>query len=218
MSTSNQGESDATILRAVVTPHVQTTPSLPPQPTSVPPIPPPVPVGRNERRKRGWFIALVVVLLVVLVGGGLGTFFVFSARTPGRAIVPSANQVVGHAFFISSGQIKESSSQGITDELQIDLTHIADPPLGKSYYAWLLADKGMNMAAPLLVGKLAVTNGQVHFLYPGDPNHTNLLETMSRFHITTEDANLTPLFRHQIRVPGCMPLSFPNHPIQRQHP
>ncbi len=53
------------------------------------------------------------------------------------------------------------------DEVKIDLQNIPDPAPGKSYYAWLEPDKGMNMAAPILPGTLSVHQGQVHYLYPG---------------------------------------------------
>jgi hypothetical protein len=37
-----------------------------------------------------------------------------------------------------------------------------------------------------------VQNGQVHYLFPGDAQHSNLLTNYSRFLITLEDANNTP--------------------------
>src|SRR5262249_11016125 len=41
-------------------------------------------------------------------------------------------------------------------------------------------------------GALPVKNGEVHYLYPGDQKHTNLLEITSRFLITEESASTTP--------------------------
>jgi len=216
-SMSNQGESDATVLRAGTTPHLQSSPVSPPS-AFVPPVAPPPAINGSGRRKRGGYIVLVLSLLVVLIGGGLGLFFVLNTKAPGHAILSSAHQIVGHAFFISSGQIKESSSQGITDELQIDLTPISDPPSGKSYYGWLLPDKGMNMTAPLLLGNLVVTNGQIHSFYPGDPHHDNLLETVSRFLITTEEANLTPVIPSPDTHAWYYTAEFPQSSNQAQTP
>jgi hypothetical protein len=93
---------------------------------------------------------------------------------------------------LSSGQVDEHSNQGINDRLVIDLQNISGPAPGKSYYAWLLGDRAQTLAAPILLGKLPVTNGGVHFLYPGDIHHTNLIAITSRFLITEEDANTTP--------------------------
>ena len=151
--------------------------------------PPPSP-SEKGKRLRGWYIVLIAALMITLIGGGLGAFLVLSHRSPATAVAPT--QVVGHAFFVSSGQVNEHSSQGINDEVEIDLQNIPDPAPGKSYYAWLEPDKGMNMAAPILLGTLPVHQGQVHYLYPGDQQHTNLLEITSRFLITEENANVLP--------------------------
>jgi hypothetical protein len=45
----------------------------------------------------------------------------------------------------------------------------------------------------MLLGALHVNNGTIHLLYPGDAAHTNLLATTSRFLMTEEDANVTPI-------------------------
>jgi len=137
-----------------------------------------------------WRIALAAFLIIVVVGAGLSAFFVFSQRNP-VAAVPS-NQVVGHAFFVSSGQISELSNQGFSDELEIDLQNLPDPAPGKSYYAWLEPDKVMNMTKPILLGALPINHGSLHYLYPGDQQHTNILATMSRFLITEDDSTVTP--------------------------
>jgi len=129
-------------------------------------------------------------VMITLIGAGLGVFLVLSQRSHATAI--ATVQVVGHAFFVSSGQVNEHSSQGINDKVEIDLQNIPNPASGKAYYAWLEPDKGMNMVPPILLGKLPVTDGQVHYLSPGDQQHTNLLEITSRFLITEENANVMP--------------------------
>ncbi len=50
----------------------------------------------------------------------------------------------------------------------------------------------MNMVPSILLGKLSVRNGEMHFLYTGDQRHRNLLAIMSRLLITEEDTNTLP--------------------------
>jgi hypothetical protein len=75
--------------------------------------------------------------------------------------------------------------------LQINLSNIPEPSVGKSYYAWILSDKNQSESAPILLGRLAVNHGNVHYLYTGDQRHTNLLAVVSRF-LITEDSTNTP--------------------------
>ena len=102
--------------------------------------------------------------------------------------------LVGHAYFVSSGLLSSTpgSSQGITDQLQIKLENIPSPQSGKSYYAWLANDRKLAWN-PILLGPLTVSNGAIDFAYPGDPVHSNLLATNSRFFITEEDAAIPPV-------------------------
>jgi len=65
-----------------------------------------------------------------------------------------ASPVVGHAYFLSSGQFNADNPQGINDELQMVLSGIPTPPAGKSYYAWLLNNKTLQ-SNPISLGKLA---------------------------------------------------------------
>jgi len=106
------------------------------------------------------------------------------------ATTPASVAPGGHVYFLSSGQINQSTNQGIADELQIDLQNIPDPAAGKSYYAWLLPDK--DSGTPTLIGKLPVQQGAAHLLYMGDAKHTNLLATGSRFVISEDDASAAP--------------------------
>src|SRR5205085_9872511 len=110
-------------------------------------------------------IALVVLLICVLVGGGLGTFFLLTHHNTTAPAVVGTSTVVGQAFFVSSGQGNLTTNQGSNDEFQINLQHIPDPTSGNSYYAWLLPDKSRVEAAPLLLGKVPVNNGAIHFTY-----------------------------------------------------
>jgi hypothetical protein len=138
------------------------------------------------RQRWGLRIALAVLLVCLLAGSGLGAFFLLSHHS-----TVSASPVVGQAFFVSSGQVNQATAQGGNDEFQIDLHGIPDPQPGKSYYAWLLGDSNQSEAPSILLGKVPVNHGNVHFLYTGESNHANLLETTSRLLITEEDANAT---------------------------
>jgi hypothetical protein len=134
-------------------------------------------------------LTLLALVLLVLAGAGLGTFYVLSNHQSAVTI----NAPVGQAFFISSGQLKEGYTQGINDELRIGLHNIPDPVSGKSYYAWLLSDKGVSPQLSISLGKLSVDQGNIQFLYEGDAQHTNLLGTTSRLLITEENASRTPV-------------------------
>ncbi len=166
-----------------------------PSPTHRPPATPaPISPAPTPTKQRGLplRIALIALLICVLVGGGLGAFFLLTHHTTTPPSSVGTNTVVGQAFFVSSGQTNLNTNQGSNDEFQINLQHIPAPASGNSYYAWLLPDKSQVEAAPLLLGKVPVNNGTIHFTYSGDGQHTNLLATMSQFLITEESANITP--------------------------
>ena len=127
---------------------------------------------------------LVSILALVLAGSGtIGALLLSSQNNAG--VVP--NRLVGHAYFVNSGQFNASGPQGINDELQLNLSGISDPPTGKTYYAWLLADRNVSESLPIPLGPLRVKHGNIQFLYHGDVQHTNLLQVASRFLITLED-------------------------------
>ncbi|GAC1349590.1 MAG: hypothetical protein NVS4B7_09330 [Ktedonobacteraceae bacterium] len=144
------------------------------------------------RKRRSLRIALAVLLICVLVGSGLGALFLLTQHSTAAPPQVATNSVVGQAFFVSSGQVNLNTNQGSNDEFQIDLRNIPDPQHGKSYYAWLLPDSSQSEAAPLLLGKVPVNSGLIHFFYAGDSQHSNLLAIASRLLITAEDANVTP--------------------------
>lgn len=145
------------------------------------------PSGRRGKRRKNnaVYVTLGFLLVLTLLVTGLGSYALLHDQ--------ASSGVVGHAFFVSSGQLNEHlSTQGINDEVQIDLSGIADPAAGKSLYAWLLPDKSKEEALPIFLGKLPVKNGSVHYLYVGGKSHINLLNVASRFLITEEDASVTP--------------------------
>ena len=116
-----------------------------------------------------------------------------STTSPLVSVTVTTQPMVGSAVFESSGQVDAQMTQGINDELQIDLEHISDPDPGTAYYAWLLPDNGKALAQSLLLGRLTVSHAEVHFHYGGDQQHTDLLSSMSRLLITEEDAASPPL-------------------------
>jgi serine/threonine protein kinase len=155
-------------------------------PPSLTPIPSGLPRPERTRRRR---VIITLLIVLVLVGASMSTLLLLTHNTP-----PSSptNNVVGNAFFISSGQLNQDNSQGINDQVQIDLHNIPDPPPGKAYYAWLLADRVLNEFMMTPLGQLRVDSGNVHLFYEGTAQHTNLLAIRSRILITQEDANVQP--------------------------
>jgi serine/threonine protein kinase len=88
---------------------------------------PPTPLIK-KRYGRG-VIALAIVLLIAVLSAILATFLFFAH--PHTLVPAQQTNIVGHAFFASSGLISNGNNQGITDELQIDLQNIPDPQPGK---------------------------------------------------------------------------------------
>jgi hypothetical protein len=159
---------------------------------TVPPFSMPSPLLRSDSSRRsdlGLFIGLSTIVMLVLIGSGLAAFFFLF---PNRSLPSSAaNSVVGQAFFSSSGQWNDNSSQGDNDTLQIELSNVPAPATGKSYYAWLLSDKSQNPMVAIPLGALSFDQGKVHFSY-SNPQHTNLIATTSRLLITEENSQSSP--------------------------
>jgi serine/threonine protein kinase len=164
----------------------RTGPTLPQQ-AAVQPLPLPTAVAPAKKKQPNrLFIALAAALVIVLLAAGLGTYFYY-----GHPSAPPQTPIVGHAFFVSSGLVNLNSNQGITDEVQINLSNIPGPHPGKSYYAWLLSNQQINLPA-ILLGSLPLNHGQVTMLYV-NPVHDNLLANYNHFLITEENANPAPI-------------------------
>src|SRR5579859_605299 len=175
---------------------VYSQPSAPQAPSQPPPIAAP---PARPRRRNSPLILLIASLIVILIAAGLGAYYLlFSATISGPA-----NPIAGRAFYTSSGQLNPNTAQGIADQIQLDLQNVRDPQPGKSYYAWLLGDRhpdttpdltGPRPVQPpiLLSNNLPVHNGVVHFAFPGDAQHNNLLSNTSRLLITEGPAGQTP--------------------------
>ncbi len=163
-------------------------------------VPTPLPPPTRRRRRLLFRLIVFIILIIVLLGGSLGAYFLFLRAGEGTS-PPGA--LVGHAFYVSSGQLADGA-QGIADQLQVDLQNVQVPPAGKSYSLWLLADQDTtpkpDLLGPapihpplLLTNHLPVLqNGSVHYQYPGDAQHNDLLSATSRLLITVEEAGKTP--------------------------
>jgi serine/threonine protein kinase len=141
-----------------------------------------------KKNRTGFFSPRPLILITVLLLMSLESPVALSLLGQHTAVVVT-NQLVGYAYFLSSGQFNANSPQGINDEVQIDLSNIPDPSSGHSYYAWLLADRDVNESLPVLLGPVHVEHGHVQLLYRGNQQHTNLLGVTSRFLITEDDAH-----------------------------
>jgi hypothetical protein len=200
--------------RADTSMHVPQTP-LAPRSTPVAPVHPPEPKVAGQRR--GLSPVLIILSLLILAGAGLGSFVAISRSTPPTP--PVVAKQVGSINFLSSEQLNQNTSQGIDDQVQITLHNLSSPAPGKSYYAWLLGDKDQSESQSILLGKLNVVNGSVSLFYPGDASHTNLLQITSRFLITEEDSNVTPLmpspdtstWRYYGEIPSIPDPNDPHH-------
>jgi len=137
-------------------------------------------------RRREWWnitdspiyiVIAVLVLLLLIISGAIGLSI---AANKGR-IANGPVVLTGHVFF-------QDDALGRADVLRIEMQHIATPPDGKSYFAWL--QDTANHSIPL--GPLALNGNSASLLYPGDAQHTNLLTVINGVIITLEDANSKP--------------------------
>jgi hypothetical protein len=124
------------------------------------------PEAQASHQRRSILPVLITLSLLILAGAGLGSFVALLRITPA---VPAIAIPVGSLTFLSSEQLNENTSQGIDDEVQINLHSLGSPAPGKSYYAWLLGDKDQLESRTILLGKLNVVNGgAIHQPFPGN--------------------------------------------------
>jgi len=125
----------------------------------------------------------MALLIVAVVSSGLVALFVFSPTN-----------IVGHAFFTSSGAASGANNMGINDTFLVNLSNVPMPQSGNAYYAWLLPDQNQSEASPRALGTLVVINGVAILPLPYvDPQHDNLLIYYSRFLATEEPKSPVPL-------------------------
>lgn len=169
-----------------------------PDPVTPPPaiaVPPPTPAFPQKRkRQHGWLIILSVLLVVMLAASALTTVLVIRTHTS-TSTPPStaASNVVGQAFFTSSGTGLGANNLGLNDTLQVSLTSIPQPPASKQYYAWLLPDIAQVESSPRALGSLQWSDNSATLpnAYT-DPQHANLIGLFSRLLVTEEDAQPVP--------------------------
>lgn len=143
---------------------------------------------RNTVGKSPWLWISIFLAIVIVLGGSIAVFLKLNQRST----TSPQSTIVGHAFFVNSGQISMDSNAGIADQLQVSFQNIQPPAAGKSYYVWLVSDN-KTQALPLLLGTLPVQNGQATLTYLGDSHHTDILVSYSRFLVTEEDASTPPV-------------------------
>ncbi len=152
--------------------------------------PQPVPTAQQSRKKGLRSRATIpIILAIVLILASMGTLLLLSNQKSGPT---TSNFVAGHAYFLNSGLLNLDNSQGINDEMQLDLDNVPDPQAGKAYYAWLLGDQLLNDTQSIPLGRLTVSNGRVHLLYTGTSQHKNMLAIESRILVTQENADMVP--------------------------
>ncbi len=144
---------------------------------------------RPSGRRRVFPFILIALVSLLLIGAILSALYLFAWNKPAT----SAKSIVGAVFFVSSGLLGPNNTQGINDQLQIDLRGIPAPGAGKSYYGWLLSDTRDSETTAIFLGTLPVSKGIIHTSYPGDSHHTNLLEHFSQFLITEESTDIPPV-------------------------
>lgn len=150
------------------------------------------PPSVKQAPKQPWYewksLFFLILALVVLVTGGWGLLRLL----PQQSSSSTSPSIVGHLTFLSSGQISDTSNQGIADTIQIELSPLQIPSTGKSYYAWLLPDEDKPENTVFLLGKITVSGKGGNLSYT-DPQHTNLLAATSRLLITEESTAVEPL-------------------------
>ncbi len=180
----------------------------------------PLPGPRSPRRwKRSVSLLLSLLIIILVVSSVLATTF-FLHRIPSNGI---SGSFVGMLSFSSSGIGQDTTSQGIADQVQINLHLLQQPSADKRYYVWLMPDQNNpeDSVVPLGILRIQGTAGQLSY---GDPQHTNLLASYSGLLITEQDASPIPqapsldqsVWRYQAQIPqthtsGTPPYSLLDH-------
>ncbi|GHO52697.1 serine/threonine protein kinase [Ktedonobacter robiniae] len=139
------------------------------------------PLALPPRRQRlidkpAYIFLIAVVLLLILGGAFLGTFWRQPHNTQPTATITNTARV----FF-------QDDALGHNDVLHLQIDHIDAPAQGKAYFAWLETE-----AKPLPLGTLPLQNNAITYTYPGNTQHTDLLNIATGVLITLEQANTQP--------------------------
>jgi eukaryotic-like serine/threonine-protein kinase len=140
--------------------------------------------------RRTMVIWLVGIALAEVLASGI-TWPTVLQRFQGP--LSNAAPLIGHAFFVSSGEISLDSNAGFADQLQVSLHNLPPPQAGKTYWVWLLSDS-KTQALPLSLGQLPIRNGRAVMTYSGSSQHSDILASYNRFLITQENAGAQPAY------------------------
>ena len=155
-------------------------------------VPPALPSPSAPWRGRKRLLISLFVLLFLLASSSIGALLVFSGKQTSSTPL-AATPVVGDVVFLNSGQLNAQNSQGVDDEVQIDLHNIPNPAPGESYYAWLKNAALENEGTWVLLGTLSVHQGNAQLPSPyQDQRHSDLLLNASSFLVTEEESNIPP--------------------------
>lgn len=145
-------------------------------------------------RKRWLLVALVALVLLLLASSTVGALYLFPGKQKSPVAV-AASQTVGSVYFFSSGQVNAQNTQGVDDEVQVNLHNIPNPAPGKSYYAWLRSVSLEGEGPWISIGTLSVSQGNARLssIYQ-DPKHADLLSDVRSFLVTEEGSNVVPVF------------------------
>lgn len=176
------------------------SPSLPPKKRTTKPV-----------KSNLQFIGMLCIVLAIAT---------LSATLLQRGAVPGSTQhssqatsekLVGHLYFLSSGQLSDNGATGVNDQVEISLSNISLPTPGKSYYAWLRSDANQSDGPVILLGQLTVKNGNAQLSYK-EAQHKDMLTNMSQFLITEEDASMQPTVPSPDQIIWKYRGSIPNIP------
>ena len=143
--------------------------------------------GRVKAHRRWPLFALGVFLVIVALTSG-GLLAVWQSLSHRQQV---SAPVIGSLYFESSGQVNDSTDQGITDEALLELHSLSPLPGGQAYFAWLLPDQANPEQPVVSLGQLTVRDGAARLLY-SDLSHSNLLGATSQLLITVQPVTNPP--------------------------
>jgi serine/threonine protein kinase len=138
------------------------------------------------QKKSTLYISLVALLALIIIGGTLIAFLLSNKGNAHQVVTVTGPDRV---FF-------QDANGSHSNQLQINMQNVPDPPGGKTYFAWLQTTDQQSL--PL--GALSVQNSNVSFMYLGDSKRTNLISITQGILITTEDAGATPKNPSDVKV------------------
>jgi serine/threonine protein kinase len=146
----------------------------------------PTPLMFWRGRKRLLFIVLAILLILAV--STIGALYLLPAKHTSPTI-----STAGEVTFFDSGQLNAQNSQGVDDEVQVNLHNIPNPAPGTSYYAWLKNAPIEAEGTWTLLGPLQVNQGNAQLPSPyQDTKHADLLVNASSFLVTEESSAITP--------------------------